>query len=467
MAIIDDMGKRAAILAFALFLALCKPILLPAQNKAPLVTTRILLVFDCSMSMIGKWESGTKMDVTKKLLAQAIDSLSKIPNVEVALRMYGHQSSVNPVRNCKDTKLEVPFSPGNIPAILNKIRGAQPKGTTPIAYSLEQCGNDFPPKPNTRNIIILITDGVEECDGDPCAVSAALQSQGIVLRPFVLGVGLDVNFKKSFECVGKFFDASNEATFKNALGVIISQAMNATTTQVNLLDASGKPTETDISYTLYDQGTGQMMHHFEHTINNAGYPDTIRIDPLPTYRMVVHSLPAVEKKDISLTPGKHNIISASVPQGYLVLKTNNAREYKNLPYILRKNGEMNTLNVCYADRTERLLTGKYDLEILSMPRLMIPDVEISQSKTTSIQIPQPGIANILFNGPGYGSLLIEEKNEVKWLYNFAENTQRETLTLLPGKYRVIFRPKAAKETIYTVDKEFILEPGGTVTIKTF
>ena len=128
---------------------------------------------------------------------------------------------------------------------------------------------------------------------------------------------------------------------------------------------------------------------------------------------------------------------------------------------------MNTLNVCYADRTERLLTGKYDLEILSMPRLMIPDVEISQSKTTSIQIPQPGIANILFNGPGYGSLLIEEKNEVKWLYNFAENTQRETLTLLPGKYRVIFRPKAAKETIYTVDKEFILEPGGTVTIKTF
>ena len=72
-----------------------------------------------------------------------------------------------------------------------KIKMAQPKGTTPIAYSLEKSGADFPECANCRNIIILITDGEEECEGDPCAVSAALQSKGIVLKPFVIGVGLD------------------------------------------------------------------------------------------------------------------------------------------------------------------------------------------------------------------------------------------------------------------------------------
>ncbi|MBK9638483.1 MAG: hypothetical protein IPO63_11975 [Bacteroidetes bacterium] len=47
-----------------------------------------------------------------------------------------------------------------------------PSGTTPIARSLEECGGDFP-KSQARNIIILITDGIEECNGDPCAVSAS------------------------------------------------------------------------------------------------------------------------------------------------------------------------------------------------------------------------------------------------------------------------------------------------------
>ena len=38
--------------------------------------------------------------------------------------------------------------------------------------------------------MILITDGIEECGGDH-AISIALQKKGIVLKPFVIGVGLD------------------------------------------------------------------------------------------------------------------------------------------------------------------------------------------------------------------------------------------------------------------------------------
>jgi Ca-activated chloride channel family protein len=430
-------------------------------------TTRILFVFDCSLSMSKRWEGSTNMDISKRILTQTIDSLSRLDKVEVALRMYGHQSSVQPNRNCKDTKLEVPFFRGNVAALREKIKSAQPRGTTPIAYTLEQCGNDFPNDPNARNIIILITDGIEECDGDPCAVSAALQSRNIILRPFVIGVGLDENFKKTFDCVGKFFDAKNEKSFQYAMGVIISQALNSTSAQVNLLDSYSKPTETAVNMTFYDMRTGVMKYNYVHTINNRGNPDTIPLDPLSTYRIVVHTIPPVEKDSIELTPGKHTIIGIDAPQGYLSVKANGTNEYKELKYIIRKKGEMQTLLVSDAERTEKLIVGKYDVEVLSMPRIYLNDIAVAQSKTTTVQIPQPGIANIVMQNLGYGQLFLNEKNSLKLLYNLGENNYKETLTLQPGNYTIVFRPKNAKESIYTITREFKIDSGGSVQVKLF
>ncbi|MBI2271293.1 MAG: VWA domain-containing protein [Bacteroidetes bacterium] len=263
-----------------------------AQNKkkqsittpAEKPTTRILFVFDASYSMFGQWQSGMKMDIAKRMLGEFVDSLKSYDHLEIAFRAYGHQHSLRPQRDCKDTKLEVPFSSdlrGNITAIKRKLSDIVPRGTTPIAYTLEQCGDDFPSagSPNVRNIIILITDGIEECDGDPCAVSLMLQKKGIILKPFVIGVGLDENFKNAFGCIGKFYDASNEESFKNILNIVISQALNNTTAQVNLLDQIGKPSETDVNMTFYDEHSGVIRYNYIHTINNKGVPDTLIIDP--------------------------------------------------------------------------------------------------------------------------------------------------------------------------------------------
>ena len=430
-------------------------------------TTRILFVFDCSLSMSKRWENSTNMDISKRVLNLAVDSLSRLDKVEVALRMYGHQSSVQPNRNCKDTKLEVPFYKGNIATLKEKIKQAQPRGTTPIAYTLEQCGGDFPNDPNARNIIILITDGIEECDGDPCAVSAALQSRNIILRPFVIGVGLDENFKKTFDCVGKFFDAKNEKSFQNAMGVIISQALNSTTAQVNLLDTYIKPTETAVNMTFYDSKTGVIKYNYIHTMNNRGNPDTLPLDPLSTYKLVVHTIPPVSKDSIELTPGKHTVIAIDAPQGYLNLKANGTNDYKDLKYIIRKNKEMNTLLVSDADKLEKLIVGKYDLEVLSLPGIILNDIVVSQSKTTTVQIPQPGIANIIMQNLGYGQLFLNEKNKLKLIYNINENSFKETLTLQPGAYTVVFRPKNSKESIYTITREFKIESGVAVQVKLF
>jgi Ca-activated chloride channel family protein len=438
-----------------------------AQQTKPL--TRIEFVFDASFSMFGQWQSGMKMDIAKKMLSDFLDSIKGAPNLEIALRCYGHQVPLKPERSCTDTKLEVPFSSnlsGNVTAIKNRLKSIVPKGTTPIAYTLEQCGGDFPvaTNANIRNIIILITDGIEECDGDPCAVSLSLQKKGIVLKPFVIGVGLDQTYMNAFGCVGKFYDASSESNFKNILNIVISQALNNTTAQVNLNDQIGRPTETDVNMTFYDEQSGVIRYNYMHTINNKGVPDTVIIDPIGTYRLIVHTIPPIEKTGIELVAGKHNIIAVDAPQGYLNLKM---AGNTNPACIVRKNSEPQTLNVQQFNSTEKYIIGKYDIEILTLPRIKMSKVDIAQSKTTTVEIPQAGSVTIVKPSEGPGSLFVEEDNKMVWVCNLNANLTQESLVLQPGKYRVEFRPKNAKESIYTIERRFKIDSGISTPVKLY
>lgn len=432
------------------------------ENDKP-VTSRILFVFDASQSMYGTWESDRKINIARKYLISIIDSLEQMDNIQMALRVYGHQSPVPP-QDCNDTKLEVPFKPGNAGAIRQKLRYLIPRGTTPIAHSLELAAGDFPPCDNCRNIIILITDGIEACDGDPCQVSLDLQKKGIVLKPFVIGIGIDPNFEKTFECVGNFYNTPNEEKFHEVLGVVISRALNSTTAQVNLLDINGMPTETDVNMTFFDHVSGKVKYNFVHTINYMGNPDTLIIDPLVTYDLVVHTLPAVKKENITLAEGKHNMIGLNTPQGFLNISCPGSNQYRDLDIIIRQEGKSQTLNVQKNGTTEKYLVGEYDLEVLTIPRIYIENVKIDQSTTTNIEIPRPGIANFSLPSSGFGSIYLETPDTLKWVYNLDQNLTQQNLLIQPGDYRVVFKPKNIKKTIYTVNKRFNIKSGSSKKI---
>jgi Ca-activated chloride channel family protein len=436
------------------------------EKEKPKPLTRILFVFDASQSMYGRWQSDIKINIAQKLLSNLLDSLVKVDNLQLALRVYGHQKNFPP-QDCDDTKLEVPFSPGNIKRIKHVLKTLIPRGTTPIATSLEKSAEDFTPCENCRNIIVLITDGLEECNGDPCAVSGALQKKGIVLKPFIIGIGKD--FQTAFNCVGTYYDASNEEAFKKALNIVISQALNSTTAQVNLLDNQANATETNVNMTFYDHFSGQVKYNFVHTMNSKGLPDTLYIDPLMTYDVVVHSIPPVQVSEVQLSPGKHTVIPIESPQGMLNLKMGgNSSSVKNPSCIIRKKGDMSTINIQSFNITEKYIIGNYDLEVLCLPRLKINDVEILQSHTTTVEIPAPGIAVIQKSTNGYGSLYVLEDNQMRWIYNFRDTpTNSETIILQPGKYRAVFRSKFSDKAVYTVEKTFTIDSGGTANVRLY
>lgn len=412
--------------------------------------TRILFVYDASQSMSGRWESDTKMNVAKKLLKQMLDSLKKVDNVELALRVYGHQSYVPP-QDCGDTRLEVPFEPNNIDKIKHVLNQLEARGTTPIAHSLYLSGNDFPTTKG-RNIIILITDGIEACDGDPCEVSRELQKKGIILKPFVIGVGLDVDLKKTFECVGQYFDAANEQRFNDVLNIVISQALNNTTAQVNLLDIHHLPTETNVNMTFYNRKTGEVVHNYVHTMNAAGVPDTLTLDPFVTFDIVVHTIPPVLVDSVKVLVGKHLTIPAYVPQGTLLIKSSDVAVKPNI--VVHQNEKKEIINVQNVNKSEKYLVGLYDIEILTLPRIIVEDVKIDPDHTTTIDIPASGVVNLIHRSKGYGSIYLKKGDRLEWVYNLDENTQQESLYLLPGNYEVVFRSRGVYQTVYTSSKSF-------------
>lgn len=415
--------------------------------------------------MYARWESGQKIDVAQRLMGKMLDSLNSLnqENLELALRVYGHQKPVPP-QDCNDTRLEVPFGNDNYAKIKRKLNSIVPKGTTPIARSLERAAYDFGDCENCRNIIILITDGVEACDEDPCAASRLLQQKGIALKPFVIGIGLDKDFQKTFECVGNFFDASNEKTFETVLGIVISQALDNTTAQVNLLDGNGLPTETNVAMSFYDVVSGKIKAEIVHTLNNKGLPDTIYLDPLVSYNLTVHSIPERELKNIRISGGQHNIIGLDLARGSLKLQSQ-SRGSSELLAIIYEKGQNRPLHVQEFNSKVDYLAGNYDLEILTLPRTFLENVRIDAGKSTNINIAPPGVVNFQSSSPGYGSVLVLKNGEWLWVCDLNDTQARQSLQLQPGTYRVIFRSKSSQQSLFSVAEEFTISSGTTTIVK--
>jgi Ca-activated chloride channel homolog len=445
------------------FLLLGMVLCLSQTAQTQPIRTRILFVFDGSGSMFGMWENDQKINIAKKLLVNLVDSLGNIPGIEIALRAYGHQTP-KAMYDCKDTKLEVPFGPSNKQQIIEKLKGIVPKGTTPIAYSLSMAANDFPSVKGVRNIIILITDGIEECKGDPCAVSIALQQRGIILKPFIIGLGINEEIASQLECAGNFFNAKKEKDFREILNVVVSNALNSTTAQVSLLDIYGKPTETDVNMTFYDAKSGMIRYNFYHTLNENGLPDTLFLDPFYKYNIVVHTMPHVEKSNIQLNPGKHNIIAIPAPQGNLDLKISGFTSYPKLQCIVRQADQCQILNIQDVNKPEKYLVGKYDLEILTVPKMFLEGVEITQDHTYTIEIDQPGKVSFFSAQNMIGSIYRMNTGTFEFICSIDPTTRSQVLIMQPGSYTIVYRRTTARITYYTNQLEFKISSGVSTAI---
>lgn len=437
--------KKPVLLLFILSSALTH-FAQPSTFFKPKVT-RILFLLDASGSMKEKWEDKSRFESARDMLYKLTDSVGRVnPNVEFGLRVFGHQSPRNET-NCKDSKLEIPFAKKNAEAIRQLLQNIAPQGQTPIAYSLEMGAQDFPRDQQALNVMILITDGEESCQGDPCRISQALTENRVALKPFIVGMASSESLTKNYECVGSYLDTRTEAALTQTVGLIIRQTLNTTTTQINLLDAGKNPTITNIPFTLYDHYSGKVLYNFIHTLDARGVPDTLFLDPVGVYDLEIHSVPPIRKEGIEITPGRHNIIALDVPVASFMASTVTYLS-QPLPSIIRQPGSSFPLASPPVNQPAQVLADPYQLDVLSSPRLH-SDTVLHPGNQHQLNVPLPGTVTISFSGNDpvlYCILQTDIEGETSLVERHLSRSSSATHSLLPGRYTIVGRGSSRTNT---------------------
>jgi Ca-activated chloride channel family protein len=431
-----------------------------AQRHAP--AHEVLLIFDASRSMSAPYKGGTRLSAAKQLLYELTDSLSRYADVHLALRTYGSVVAYPP-GDCADSHLAVPFGPANGQAIKDTVSGYQPTGITPIAKSLVQAPADFTLNADEK-VIILITDGIEECDQDPCAAARKLRDAGIVLRPFIIGVGIERQSAKAFDCVGPYFDVADFASVGKLVQQVVSEALHETTAQINLLGAAYTPSTTDVPIVLQDRRTDAPCYAFVHTLNQRGYPDTLRFDPFPDYRITAYTVPPVLLDTARHRLGTHNTFTLLAPVGTLELMQGSRGAVEGTTCLVREHNKPLTLNVQPVNSTQRYLAGTYDLEFLTLPRVTITDVKVQDQQTNRVAIPPSGHVHVVLPSPGVASILVEAGEELQLVVTLADGAVDDHVDLQPGDYHLLYRAAEEHRTIYGVDRPFTVESNVPQTV---
>ncbi|MBN7825104.1 VWA domain-containing protein [Bowmanella dokdonensis] len=196
------------------------------------------LIVDASGSMRSKkalLDGKLKIEVAKDVLHQVINSFPD--QLDVGLRLYGHRVREGQPGDCQDSELVLPIAPFDADALRSRIDAIQALGTTSISYSLQQAGLDLE-KTSGRKLILLVTDGEEECQGNPAEAITALRDKGLDVRLDIAGFALpNEKTKQDMRLAaaaggGEFFDAKD----KDSLISAIRQSLAAT---YEILDAQG------------------------------------------------------------------------------------------------------------------------------------------------------------------------------------------------------------------------------------
>jgi Ca-activated chloride channel family protein len=175
----------------------------------------MVLVLDASGSMWGQIEGKAKIDIAKEVMAELIDQIPA--NFQTGLTVYGHRRK----GDCNDIEMVIPVGPHSAAAMKAKVRAISPKGKTPLSESVRQAAQALR-YTEERATVILVSDGLETCDIDPCALAAELAMSGVDFTVHVVGFDISKEDQGRLRCLadktgGLFIAADNAGSLREAL----------------------------------------------------------------------------------------------------------------------------------------------------------------------------------------------------------------------------------------------------------
>ncbi len=202
--------KRLAVLGLLL-----SPIAAHAEGKS-------IIVLDGSGSMWGQIDGRPKLEIARDALK---DVLQAVPaDTELGLIAYGHRTK----GDCDDIEVMVAPAKGTADAIAAAASQMQFLGKTPLTEAVRRAAAELR-STEEKATVILITDGIETCNADPCALGKELEASGVDFTAHVVGFGLTADEGKQVACLaentgGKYIEAKDATSLTDALKTTVAEA---------------------------------------------------------------------------------------------------------------------------------------------------------------------------------------------------------------------------------------------------
>jgi len=294
-------------------------------RQAPEVPSPIIFIYDASGSMWGQLEGKTKMEVASTVLSQSINNFAE--NQQIGLIAYGHRNK----GDCRDVETLLPMSNTSKSEVTSAINKIKPLGKTPLAFSATTVIDQLRTS-KKKATIVLITDGIESCDGNICDVVAAAKKEGIDFKLHIVGFGLKEGETAQLECAtkaggGEYFDAADAEGLSAALEEVAGQTIDKPEGNLGVfVTKNGKPLDAQVR--AYLSGSKNR------TDQGRTYQDTVFLFlPQAKYDLEVfqHSFGAVSAvtiKDVETFNDKTVYKTVSLDGGKLkVVTTNNGKPW--------------------------------------------------------------------------------------------------------------------------------------------
>ena len=184
-------------------------------------SSNLVFIFDASGSMGAQIQGKMKIDIAKEAITTLINDLPAGGNV--GLVAYGHRQK----GDCNDVEELAPLGPLDKGALIKKIKSLEHKGKTPITRSVQKVAEGLKTLED-ETTIVLISDGEETCDGDPCAMVKALKTSGIKFVMHVIGFDVTDKEKAQLSCLaeaggGSYFTAKNAGELTAAARKVVEK----------------------------------------------------------------------------------------------------------------------------------------------------------------------------------------------------------------------------------------------------